>query len=75
MLGVSFDGPANVLVDNDSTVKNSTISHSTLQRKHNLVLRIHLGTAFFVHPSSSFVFLQRDNVISWNYVFVAYWSG
>jgi hypothetical protein len=26
-----------VLVDNDSVVKNSTIPHSTLQRKHNAI--------------------------------------
>jgi hypothetical protein len=30
MMGVPLDGPANVLVDNDSVVKNSTIPHSTL---------------------------------------------
>jgi len=37
MMGVPLDGPANVLVDNDSVVKNSTIPSSTLQRKHNSI--------------------------------------
>jgi len=37
MLGVPLDGSANVLVDNDSVVKNSSIPHSTLQRKHNSI--------------------------------------
>jgi len=36
-MGVPQDGPANVLVDNDSVVENSTIPHSTLQRKHNAI--------------------------------------
>ncbi len=30
-------GPANVLVDNDSVAKNSTIPHSTLQQKSNAI--------------------------------------
>jgi hypothetical protein len=37
MMGIPLDGPANVLVDNDSVVKNSTIPLSTLQRKHNSI--------------------------------------
>jgi len=37
MMGVPLDGPANVLVDNDSVVKNSTIPSSTLQKKHNSI--------------------------------------
>jgi len=36
-MGVPIEGPANVLVDNDSVVKNSTIPSSTLQRKHNSI--------------------------------------
>jgi hypothetical protein len=37
MMGVPIKGPANVLVDNDSVVKKSTIPSSTLQRKHNSI--------------------------------------
>jgi hypothetical protein len=37
MMGVPLDGPANILVDNDSIFKNSTIPSSTLQRKHNAI--------------------------------------
>jgi hypothetical protein len=37
MMGVPIEGPANVLVDNDSVVKNSTIPSSTLQKKHNSI--------------------------------------
>jgi hypothetical protein len=37
MMGVPLEGPANVLVDNDSVVKNSTIPSSTLQKKHNSI--------------------------------------
>jgi len=37
MMGVPLDGPANVLVDNDSVVKNSTIPHSMIQQKHNAI--------------------------------------
>jgi hypothetical protein len=37
MMGVPIEGPANVLVDNDSVVRNSTIPTSTLQRKHNSI--------------------------------------
>jgi len=37
MMGVPLDGPANVLVDNDTVVKNSTIPSSTLQKKHNAI--------------------------------------
>jgi hypothetical protein len=37
MLGVPIDGPANVLVDNDAVVKNSTIPSSTLHKKHNSI--------------------------------------
>jgi len=36
MFGVPLDGPANVLVDND-TVKISTVPSSTLQKKHNAI--------------------------------------
>ena len=34
MMGVPIEGPANVLVDNDSVVKNATNPASTLQKKH-----------------------------------------
>jgi hypothetical protein len=37
MMGVPIDGPANVLVDNDSVVKNSTTPWSMLQKKHNSI--------------------------------------
>jgi hypothetical protein len=37
MMGVPLEGPANVLVDNDSVVKNSTVPSSALQKKHNLI--------------------------------------
>jgi len=37
MMGVPIKGPANVLVDNDSIVKNSTILSSTLQKKHHVI--------------------------------------
>jgi hypothetical protein len=37
MMGVPLEGPANVLVDNDKVVKNSSIQSSTLQKKHNVI--------------------------------------
>jgi hypothetical protein len=37
MMGIPIEGPANVLADNDSVVKNSTIPSSTLQPKHNSI--------------------------------------
>jgi hypothetical protein len=37
MLGIPLDGPANVLVDNDSVVRNCTNPASTLQKKHNAI--------------------------------------
>ena len=37
MFGVPIDGPANVLVDNDTVVKNSTIPSSSLRKKHNAI--------------------------------------
>jgi hypothetical protein len=37
MFGIPIEGPANVLVDNDTVVKNSTIPSSTLQKKHNAI--------------------------------------
>jgi hypothetical protein len=37
MMGIPLDGPANVLVDNYSVTKNSTIPHSMLQPKHNAI--------------------------------------
>jgi hypothetical protein len=37
MFGIPLDGPANVLVDNDTVVKSSTIPSVTLQKKHNAI--------------------------------------
>jgi hypothetical protein len=37
MMGVPIDGPATVLVDNVSVVKNSTTPSSMLQKKHNSI--------------------------------------
>ena len=37
MFGVPIDGPANVLVDNGTVVKNSTIPSSSLRKKHNAI--------------------------------------
>ena len=35
MMGIPIEGAANVLVDNDTVMKNSTIPSSTLRGKHN----------------------------------------
>jgi hypothetical protein len=35
MLGVPLDGPAKVLVDNDTVIKNATIPSSSLQKRHD----------------------------------------
>ncbi len=37
MMGVPLDGPANVVADNDTMVKNSTIPSVTLHKKHNTI--------------------------------------
>ena len=37
MMGVPIDGPTNCFCDNQSVVKNSTLPHSVLQKKHNMV--------------------------------------
>jgi hypothetical protein len=37
MMGIPLEGPANVLVDNETVMKNSTIPSSTLQKKHNAI--------------------------------------
>jgi hypothetical protein len=37
MMGVLLDGPVNILVDNDSVVKNATIPSLMLQKKHNTI--------------------------------------
>lgn len=37
MMGIPFEGAANVLVDNKTVVNNSTVPSSTLQRKHNSI--------------------------------------
>ena len=34
MLGIPIDGPANILCDNDSVVKNTTFPESPLKKKH-----------------------------------------
>jgi hypothetical protein len=34
MMGVMLDGAANIFCDNESVVKNSSIPHSTLKKKH-----------------------------------------
>jgi hypothetical protein len=37
MMGVPIDGPANVVADNETMVKNSTIPSVTLHKKHNAI--------------------------------------
>ena len=37
MMGIPLEGPANVLVDNETVMKNSTIPSSTVQKKHNAI--------------------------------------
>ena len=37
MFGIPLDGPANVLVDNETVMKNATIPSLTLQKKHNAI--------------------------------------
>jgi len=37
MFGVPIKGAANVLVDNDTVIKNATIPSSMLQKKHNAI--------------------------------------
>jgi len=37
MMGVPLEGPANVVVDNDSVVKNATVPTLMLQKKHNAI--------------------------------------
>jgi hypothetical protein len=37
MMSVPIEGPANVLVGNETVVKNYTIPSSTLQQKHNSI--------------------------------------
>ncbi len=37
MMGIPLEGPANVLVDNESVYRNATIPTSTLQKKHNSI--------------------------------------
>ncbi len=36
-MGIPMEGPAIVLIDNETFMKNSTIPSSTLQRKHNAI--------------------------------------
>ena len=37
MFGIPIDGPSDILCDNDSVVKNSSLPHSTLQKKHHSI--------------------------------------
>ena len=37
MMGVPFDGPANVMADNMSVVKNTSIPESVLKKKSNSI--------------------------------------
>jgi hypothetical protein len=37
MFGVPIDGPTNVFCDNNGVVKNASIPHSTLLKKHNAI--------------------------------------
>ena len=37
MFGVPIDGPANVFCDNQGVVKNMSLPHSTLSKKHNAI--------------------------------------
>ena len=37
MFGVQIDGPSNVFCDNDSVVKNASLPHSSLQKKHHAI--------------------------------------
>jgi hypothetical protein len=37
MMGVPIDGPANVLADNGTMIKNSTIPSQALRKKHNAI--------------------------------------
>jgi len=37
MFGIPLDGPANVLVDHETVMKNETIPLSILQKKHNAI--------------------------------------
>jgi len=55
MLGVPLDGPANILVDNDSIIKNTTIPESVLQKKHNAIC-YHLSVNLL--PLMSFMWLM-----------------
>lgn len=36
-MGVPIDGPVNVVADNETMVKNSTIPSVTLHKKHNAI--------------------------------------
>jgi len=37
MFGIPIQGPANVLIDNETVMKNTSIPSSTLQKKHNAI--------------------------------------
>ena len=37
MFGVPVEGPTNVFCDNNGVVKNASIPHSMLQKKHNTI--------------------------------------
>jgi len=48
-MGIPIEGPANVLVDNDSVVKNSTTPSSMLQKKHNSICYHFIREAVVAH--------------------------
>ena len=37
MFGIPIDGPSDIFCDNDSVVKNTSLPHSTLQKKHQSI--------------------------------------
>ena len=55
MFGVPIVGPTSVLCDNDSVVKNSSLPHSTLQKKHHYIAN------HYVREQAA-----RGAIIAWN---------
>jgi hypothetical protein len=45
MFGVPINGPCTMFCDNEAAVKNSTISDSTLKKKHNAITYHHVHEA------------------------------
>ena len=37
MFGIPIEGPTDIFCDNDSVVKNSSLPHSTIQKKHQSI--------------------------------------